>query len=605
MKRYLFLIFICVATSITAQSFEIRGVLPWHNFLSGPTAWNEDDYREYLDECQKNGINFIGFHNYTGGGERYFNYVEPMIKIRYKNVLPDARFDDGSTARWGYLPMKVQDFAFGTDSLFQLPEGEEYFGADCAVLAKTVEERYEKAQSLMQNVLEMAHEREMQMAMGFEFGVAPPEYASVRTRGDMYWMGNGSLVYNPFDPDAVGILYATIDDILETYRGLDYIWLWLNEHCMFGVDPQVALKNRLMNEFYRKNGKYYQSSDQEDSSIPFLGVWAQAYIQKAYDYIKKKAPSTKVIIGGWGAEYQMGLLLKGLDQTLPEDIIFSMLNPGQGAKAHPDYFKEIATNRKIWAIPWLEGDASLWHLQPRVANMKAQVKKATEDGLHGVVAIHWRTEEIKLNFETFSRFAIHPADSRSVEDIYRDFCLREYGMYAADHLTPLLVSMDTTGILNGIASAVYFAYTPSWGRLNPKQSELCRSLIHEIGNCLSNEKDRYKQLNLDWLRSVYEFTLLLDDVSRSIEPAWKLRELYLTGEGKGEGDGGGEKEIARQQVDQARESLAKAPVEVMIRTFASRVRSRGELGGLASINQRIWGEYLLLRDFLNNNYPLN
>ena len=40
-------------------------------------------------------------------------------------------------------------------------------------------------------------------------GVAPPEYASIRTHGDMYWMGEGSLVYNPFDPDATGILYAT------------------------------------------------------------------------------------------------------------------------------------------------------------------------------------------------------------------------------------------------------------------------------------------------------------------------------------------------------------------------------------------------------------
>jgi hypothetical protein len=96
-----------------------------------------------------------------------------------------------------------------------------------------------------------------------------------------------------------------------------------------------------------------------------------------------------------------------------------------------------------------------------------------------------------------------------------------------------------------------------------------------------------------WLRSVYEFTLLLDDVSRSIEPAWKLRELYMTGKE--------EKDITSRQIDLARETLAKAPIESMIRTFASRVRSRGELGGLASINQRVWGEYLLLRDFLNNN----
>lgn len=592
MKRTLFLIFLSFSAQVFAQSFEIRGVLPWHNFLSGPTAWNENDYKDYLDECAKNGVNFIGFHNYTGGGERYFNYVEPMIKIQYKNVLPDARFDDGSTARWGYLPMKVKDFPFGTDRLFPLPEGVEYFGADCAVLAKTTEERYGMAQSLMQKVLGMAHERKMQMAMGFEFGVAPPEYASVRVHGDMYWMGNGSLVYNPFDPDAIGILYATIDDILETYKGLDYVWLWLNEHCMFGVDPQVALKNRLMGDFYKENVKYYQSSGEEESRIQFLGVWAQAYIQKAYDYIKKKAPATQVIIGGWGAEYQMGMLLKGLDKALPKDIVFSMLNPGQGAKPHPDYFREIALHRKIWAIPWLEGDASLWHPQPRVADMQSQVKKASEDGLQGVVAIHWRREDIKLNFETFSRSALHPEVHRSVERIYKDFCLREYGTHAMERLSPLLVLADTTGILNGIASAVYFAYTPSWGRLNAEQAKLCKLLVEEIDHCLSKEKGKAKRQNLEWLKSVYEFTLLLDEVGRNLEPAWKIRESYLTGE-KG-------KELSTQQFEQARDALSKAPVESIIKVFASRVRSRGELGGLASINQRVWGEYLLLRDFLDN-----
>jgi hypothetical protein len=32
------------------SAFAIRGTLPWHNFLSGPTAWNEGDYRAYLDD---------------------------------------------------------------------------------------------------------------------------------------------------------------------------------------------------------------------------------------------------------------------------------------------------------------------------------------------------------------------------------------------------------------------------------------------------------------------------------------------------------------------------------------------------------------------------
>lgn len=163
--QYLFIaLFICL--EIQAQDkFNIRGVLPWHNFLSGPTSWNLSDYRIYLDECRKNGINFIGFHNYTGGGERYATYVEPMIKIEYKNILPQACFDNSMTARWGYLPMAVKDFAFDTGKIFQLPVGAEAFGNNGSITSHSSREHYEKAQSLMRDVLKMAHERGIRMAM--------------------------------------------------------------------------------------------------------------------------------------------------------------------------------------------------------------------------------------------------------------------------------------------------------------------------------------------------------------------------------------------------------------------------------------------------------
>lgn len=589
MRLTVFAFLIIFTSQIFAQSFEIRGVLPWHNFLSGPTAWNEDDYKKYLDDCQKNNINFIEFHNYTGGGERYFNYVEPMVKIQYKNVLPEAGFDHSGMARWGYLPMKVKDFGFGTDQLFNLPEGAEYFGADCSVLAETNIERYDRAQNLMQKVLEMAHQRDIQMAMGFEFGVAPPEYASIRTKGDMYWMGSGSLVYNPFDPDAIGILYATIDNILETYQGIDWICLWLNEHCMFGIDPEKALDNTYMSKYYDENVEYYDQ-DGVSQSLKFLGVWAQAYIQKAYDYIKLNAPSTKVLISGWGSESQMTPLLIGLDKSLPKDIVFSMLNPNQGEKAHPSFLKEIALNRKVWAIPWLEGDASLWHLQPRVNMMRDHVKKAHTDGLDGVVAIHWRTEEIGLNWSTFAYFASQPANTKTSAEIYKAYCANELGKYAAEHLSPELLKLDISSALNSIQSPVYYSYNPAWGRLDKQQEEECHRLISIIDDCLDDEKEGIKISNLNWLRACFEFTLLFDDVSASMLPAWELRNSYLMEPNNSL--------LTKQNLGNAKRSLTNAPIEKMLKVFASKVRSRGELGELSSINQRVWREYQLLDDFL-------
>jgi hypothetical protein len=53
-----------------------------------------------------------------------------------------------------------------------------------------------------------------------------------------------------------------------------------------------------------------------------------------------------------------------------------------------------------------------------------------------------------------------------------------------------------------------------------------------------------------------------------------------------------------QQVAAARRELAKAPVEELFRTFARRVRSRGELGELSSLNQKLWLQYRELQRFL-------
>lgn len=369
------LLFFSCAGLRAQEKFNIRGVLPWHNFLSGPTAWNLEDYRNYLDECQKHGINFIGFHNYTGGGERYATYVEPMIKIEYKNILPQACFDNSLTARWGYLPMKVKDYAFDTGRVFPLPPGAEAFGSDASVTSSTPHEHYDKAQALMRNVLNLAHERGIRMAMGFEFGVLPPEYFSLNIMGDcFYWPGEANMVPNPRNPLAIELHYAVLDNILETYPDIDYIWMWLNEHSFMGVDVQRALQNPSFAEAYKTGVSYFE--EVTDESARFVGVWALEYMKLTTEYLKSKGSKAQVILGGWGGGNQLPSILEGLNKALPRDVIFSCLNPDLGKAPQPNFLTDIARNRNVWAVPWLEGDDQLWHFQPRVEMMRDHVQLA-------------------------------------------------------------------------------------------------------------------------------------------------------------------------------------------------------------------------------------
>lgn len=564
------------------QSFRIRGTLPWHNFLSGPTAWNESDYEQYLDTMRDLKLNFIGFHCYTGGAERYATYVEPMIRIVYRDVVPTAFFDTSLTARWGYRPLPVGDFAFGTSDRFALPNGARGFGADCAILARDNEDRYRRAQELMRRVLEMAHARGIQMAMGFEFGIHPPEFASIVPPDS--WV-RGAMLPDPTHPASIEILRATIDDILRAYPGIDWIWLWLHEHTMHVPAAQMSGSFRRL---YDQEAHLFGEAGGEETR--FTGVWSLAYIRSAYAHIRRRAPEVKIAIGGWGGGAQLPAILQGLNKVLPRDIVFTCLNPNQGWAAQPNFLAEIARERPVWAIPWLEGDRQLWHLQPRVRLMREHVKLAHDQGLAGMVAIHWRTRETRLNLETFAHFAAEPASGRTIEETYQADCAEQFGAAGAAKLAPVLARIDIEGRLDAPDSPEYFPYNPHWGRIDDPLRRQLSELIELIAQLREEATEAHHQVNLEWLRSRLQFTLLLDEVGRKIEPAYELKNRWLLGEVE-------PADLGREAA-QAKAGLDAAPVRELLQTYAANIGSRGDLGVLSALHQKLWLQYRDLEKFL-------
>ena len=591
MKTVHFLALLAVVVQTVSQAapppspFAVRGTLPWHNFLSGPTAWDEEDYVRYLDRLKALGLNYVTFHCYTGGAERYAPYVEPILRIRYRDVLPEAGFDTSLTARWGYRPLAVGEFAFGTDTLFNLPEGTRGFGARCAVLARTNEDRYDRAQALMRRVVELAHERGIQVGIGFEFGIHPPEFASVVPPDS--WV-RGAALPDPTHPASIEILRITLDDILRAYPGVDWIWLWLHEHTMHVGRPRVG---PLFMQLVQRDAQFFQDAGSEDAL--FTGVWSLAYIRLAHEYLAQRAPQVRLAISGWGGGTQLPGTLRGLDRALPTNIVFTCLNPDQGWSPQPPVMAEIAQHRQVWAIPWLEGDLRLWHLQPRVNLLREQVRLAQEQKLRGVLAIHWRTEEMRANLDAFARFARDPARAPTVEEFYREDSVGQFGQPAAEKLAPKLVAYDREQALVA-ASPEYYPYDPSWGRLSPALRTRLMRDIADIEGLTRNATEERHRKNLDWLLANLQFTLLLDEVSRSLEPAYRLKDRWLRGEVDPQQLG--------TEVASARKALGEAPMENLFRTFARRVRSKGELGELSAMNQKLWLLYRELDRFLQERH---
>jgi hypothetical protein len=270
-----------------------------------------------------------------------------LIRIRYRDVVLEASLDTSLTARWGYRPLAVHDFAFETGELFSLPAGAEAFGTDGAVTARSNEERYRNAQMLMRQVIVMAHARGIQVAIGFEFGVHPPELASIVPPESRV---AGAMLPDPTHPANIEILHATLHNLLTAYAGLDWVGLWLHEHSMFVAQPKLAGQFAAC---YEREKVHF--SDAPNEHDVFTGIWSLAQIREVREYLAKHSPRTRLAIGGWGGGPHCRLL-RDLDRRCHGDRV-QLSESRHGGHGHAAVLGEVAAHRPTWAIPWLKETA--------------------------------------------------------------------------------------------------------------------------------------------------------------------------------------------------------------------------------------------------------
>ena len=134
----------------------------------------------------------------------------------------------------------------------------------------------------MRRVLDMAHARGIQMAMGFEFGVHPPELASIVPPESRI---PGAMLPDPTHPANIEILQSAVEDLLTAYPGIDFVWLWLHEHSMFVAPPKLVGR---FGEVYRQESAHFGEAA-GDHDI-FTGVWSLVQIRQVHQYLAPVAP---------------------------------------------------------------------------------------------------------------------------------------------------------------------------------------------------------------------------------------------------------------------------------------------------------------------------
>jgi hypothetical protein len=400
-----------------SPAFAVRGLLPWYDFLSGPTAWNLRDYKLYIDRMVRMGLNFLGLHVYSTGSVNQSGGAEPFLSFTHHGVGHDGYLDTTQTSRWGYLPMRTSQFSYGTDHFF----AGEVFGADAALEATDPLDAARRGKALLGAALDYAKARGLMVCVGFEPAAVPLEILNAlpsTAKRRLRWKGGEIENLDLTTTIARDILHTRIDDLLDTYPQVDAIWLWQNEDAAWTTQ--------------RTN----------DEILPFDA----SYLAEARQYVGERAPHVRTVVSGWGAVHS---LFDQLHQDLPADMPFAALHHNLGTTETDDVYGRLG-ERSRWPIPWLEDDATLWHPQFYVDRFRNDVQRAANFGADGMIGIHWRTRVIDHIASYFARALWNPG--LSTREFYEWYTDRLVGTEHSPALTDRLDQIDRTHAWPGYLS---------------------------------------------------------------------------------------------------------------------------------------------------------
>jgi len=343
-----------------------------------------------------------------------------------------------------------------------------------------------------------------------------------------------------------------------------------------------------------------------DPSMRFSGVWCLAHLLRAVQLMKSAVVARgrtkpRLVLCGWGGDIQLSPLLQGLHTGTKSlgsaglDIIFSVLNGGGGTEMQPAVLATIkADGREVWVVPWLEYDGALWHPQLHVTGLQAQVAQAAHDHMDGVVALHWRTRngsDIGWNWDTYAALLTPGGTSTSPTELWTMHVRNRYGPSAVQPLVPLLVDAEANMWLTHLSSE-FEPYDTGVGRMTSIQRGKVGTTRDVVGELYRTAANPTHKDSLHALLNTLDFLLQLDNVSAAMAPAAALRtSTTLSATGVPPHD----------ECQTARVAFDGGPYQAMFEAYVGRVRSRGELGVLSAINQKLWRYNLILAKWLNEN----
>jgi len=380
-----------------------RIVFNWHNFLSGCSTWNLEDWQRWTAQSQKMGYNAIMVHAYGNNPMAGFTFQGKPKPVGYLSTTVKGR--DWST-------MHVNDVR-------RLVGGEVFdgpvFGADAAMVPD--ECRVEAAQELMGKVFADAAQRDMGVVFAVDVDTPtanPPELVALLPKSARFEIGAKAYsnvgkvapslwLPNPDTPEGYGYYRAQVAGLLKVYPQITKLVVWFRR----GGTPWMELKVAdLPDAWQTEYAAEIARTPEAEKYWHSAGLFAIGKIVKAFERARKEcgAGGTHIAAGTWGFEFlrasdrffPAGVSLLGLDY----DVIHE--RPQLGTAESRAVIGEVGARRPVIPIIWAHHDDGHYIGRPYTP-LNDFHSKLVDAKAAGFGVIHWTTRPLDLYFASHAR----------------------------------------------------------------------------------------------------------------------------------------------------------------------------------------------------------
>jgi len=388
-----------------------RIIFNWHNFLSGCTGWDLEQWQMWIDNASKIGFNTVMVHAYGNNPMQSFSFNEKEKELGYLSTTQRGR-------DWGTQHVNDVRLMYGGE-VFQDYE----FGSQAAKVPD--EERSSAATSLMQKVFKHAAMEGMDVcfAIDVDTWMANPQNIINTLPGEALIKIGGYNTVNPEHPEGRKYYQAQLTKLFSDYPEITMLAAWMRQPATAPGQGSIWLQHdsfTLPEAWQKEYSDTLKAHPGLKDIRPYPGLFAISKIIKVYrEILNEINPGIELVLGSWRLTYpeMADLFMPEYCGFIPLDYSY-VLNTAESIES----LAKVGEHRNLYPIVWAHHDDHSYIGRPYkpFGNFNTLLDSMNAEG-YGI--IHWTTHPLDLLFNNYENQVWKSSENETLDNASDDFAM--------------------------------------------------------------------------------------------------------------------------------------------------------------------------------------